>query len=48
MKYDDYNFEKTTNLKLQNIGKIDHMAAKPYVPAAGSTGLQVTSSKREV
>ena len=28
------------------IGKIDHVAATPHVPAAGSTGLQVTSSKR--
>ena len=27
-------------------GKIDHVAATPHVPAAGSTGLQVTSSKR--
>ena len=27
-------------------GKIDYVAATPHVPAAGSTELQITSSKR--
>ena len=34
--------------KFHKDGKIDQVGAKPHVPAAGSTGLQVTSSKRGI
>ena len=42
----NYYYYYYTQYTLFTESKIDHVTATPYVSAAGSTGLQVTSSKR--